>query len=374
MKLSAGLFPLVLSLLVPSLVSAQSIFDSLYEAQTILLYFDSGKHLLHADAEQELDAGMLITNGLSADKTLRITAHADSVGGFQYNEKLAKRRAASVAEALKKRGVPQSAIISITSFGERQLATHSATEEGLRLNRRAVIEIARKIPMSVFEGRVTDSKTGAGLESVVTFSSKTRNDSVQTDTSGRYSVRLPKDSVVRREVQAKEHFFESATFKVFGSPELYKKYKVSPDIQLPPATPGETAILRNLFFMGDQDVLLQVSKPELPKILKFLHLNPDLVIEIGGHINLPYPKKHNFTLAPGQTPEAYILSKQDSWKKDLSTRRAKTVFVWLVQNGIPQERMTFKGYDNTKMLFPHTINAQEQEQNRRVEITVIGKM
>ncbi len=367
-------FVLSLSLFFPSLSSAQSIFDSLYEAQTLPVYFETGKYQLDAAAEQVLDALSLSFKDLSTDKTLRITAYTDDVGGAIFNEKLAQQRGEAVANALKKRGVPANAIISVLAYGERKPAALNSTEEGRRLNRRALIEVAKKVPMRVFEGRISDKKTGAGIESLVTFQTKTRKDSVQTDTTGRYSVKLPKDSVVRMEIQAKDHFFESTTFKVFGSPELYKKYKVSPDIQLSPAEPGESAILRNLFFVGDQDVLLKMSEPELPKILRFLQLNPDLIIEVGGHINLPYPEKNNYVLAPGQTPAEYMLSKQELYKQHLSEARAKTVYIWLLKHGIPKERMTFKGYNNSKMLFPHTIDQFEQEQNRRVEITVTGKL
>ncbi len=357
----------------PAVFSAQSIFDSLYQAKTSTVYFATGQHHLDAEAERVLDSVLFGYNASNGAQTLRITAHTDSVGSASFNEKLAKRRGVEVAQAFKKRGVAESALISVVSFGERKPVVQNNSEEGRGLNRRASIEVAKKIPMSVFEGRVTDSKTGEGLESIVSFRSKTRRDSVKTDTTGHYSVRLPKDSVVRMEVQARDHFFESNVFKVYGSPELYKKYKISPDIQLPPADSGASIAVRNIFFVGDEAILLEMSKPELPNILRFLQLNPELVIEIGGHINLPYPKQHNYKLAPGQTPAEFIFSKEEPWRQKLSQKRAETVYAWLVQHGIPKERMSFKGYNNSKMLFPHATDAKEQEQNRRVEITIIGK-
>ena len=126
---------------------------------------------------------------------------------------------------------------------------------------------------------------------------------------------------------------------------------------LPPAKVGETAVLRDLFFVGDEDVLLQVSEPELPKILKFMQINPDLKIEIGGHINGP----------------GLIMENEPAWRRSLSERRAKTVYQYLLKHGIPAERMTCKGYMNTRMLFPKPNGEKEAEQNRRVEIKIIDR-
>ena len=41
--------------------------------------------------------------------------------------------------------------------------------------------------------------------------------------------------------------------------------KSPPVLALAPARAGEKAILNNLFFVGDQAVLLKTSEPELPK-------------------------------------------------------------------------------------------------------------
>ncbi|MBC7776434.1 MAG: OmpA family protein [Phycisphaerae bacterium] len=366
------LFPLLFCLVCHP-VSAQSLFDSLYDARILEVHFASGKADLDPDSKRILDTVLLYFQNMRGEKTVRITAHTDSVGNSIYNEKLSERRAAAVSNWLTTNGLPENAFISVTAFGERTPILSNHTEQGRYQNRRATVEIARRVPMTMLEGRVTDKSTGEGVETTVAFRTKTRQDSTRTDTMGRYRVQLPKDSIVKIEVVAKDYFFESITMKILGSPELYKKYNLSPDIVLPPATPGKKAVLRDLFFMGDQAILLKASEPELPKILKFMQLNPDLVIEIGGHVNVPYPKKHNFKLKPGQTPADYIMEKQESWKQSLSGRRAKTVRDYLLNHGIPASRMTLKGYKNAQMLFPHATDSNGQEMNRRVEIMVTGR-
>ena len=358
-----------LSTFIPPL-PAQSVFDSLYATRTFEVYFESGQADLDAEAQAILDTVASGFQILQGQKSVRITAHTDSVGRADYNEALAKRRANAVSVWLRQHGVPGDEIVSVQAFGERQPTNPNQTESGRRRNRRATVEVARVVPMTTLAGKITNQKTGVGVTATLTFRTKSRTDSIQTDTSGLYRVRLPKDSVVKIEAVAHHYFFESVVFKLYGSPELYKKYKISPNIALPPANPGEKMVLRDLFFVGDQAVLLKSSEPELPKILRFMQLNSDLNIEIAGHVNRPFPEAHHFPLKPGQTPAEYAMGLEPAWRISLSTERAKTVYQYLLRNGIPAERMTYKGYRNNEMLFPHANTTREMEQNRRVEIRV----
>ena len=129
-------------------------------------------------------------------------------------------------------------------------------------------------------------------------------------------------------------------------------------IPLLPIEVGEKVAIKNLYFVGNKAILLKKSIPELPKVLKFMQLNPKIKIEIAGHIN-----------APGRT-----LTQLKLWEKDLSTDRAKTVYDFLVENNIAEDRLTYKGYANTQMLFPKVNSSlTQQAQNRRVEIRILEK-
>jgi outer membrane protein OmpA-like peptidoglycan-associated protein len=368
------LFPALLCVAFNSL-QAQSLFDSLYDVRTLEIHFASGKSELSASSMLALDSLLGGFKGGSIEKTVRITAHTDSDGNTTFNEKLSVQRAESVSKWLLSNGLPEKSIISVSALGERDPVQSNKTEAGRQRNRRATVEVARRVPMALLEGQVTDKSTGQGIETIVSFRSKTRQDSARTDSMGRYSVRLPKDSVVKIEVVKKDYFFESFTMKIMGSPELYKKYKISPDIALPPAKPGEKAVLRDLFFVGDQAILLKASEPQLPVILKFMQLNPDLVIEIGGHVNvpIPYPEDQKFKLLPGQTAAEYMMAQQEPWKQTLSEKRAETILQYLIKNGIDASRMTAKGYKNGQMLYPFAREESKQQMNRRVEITITGR-
>ena len=128
-------------------------------------------------------------------------------------------------------------------------------------------------------------------------------------------------------------------------------------LQLPlkPATNGAAADIGNLYFVGNQPVLLENSKPELPKILRFMQLNPAMKIEIAGHVNRP------------NNPPV----DKDSWDFKLSEDRAKVVFNYLIEHEINVEQVSWKGYGNHQMRYPRASSEAEQALNRRVEIRVL---
>jgi chemotaxis protein MotB len=62
-----------------------------------------------------------------------------------------------------------------------------------------------------------------------------------------------------------------------------------------------------------------------------------------------------------------------SWEHKLSSARSKTVYKFLVENGIAKERLICKGYANWEMLFPLASSEEEMAANRRVEVRVLEK-
>jgi outer membrane protein OmpA-like peptidoglycan-associated protein len=339
----------------PISVYAQSVFDSLRLAHQAEVYFAFGKHELSAEAETTIQIFADQWAGLNPAVKLRITAHTDSVGSLENNLALSQRRALAVQAALIKRGLPADKI-ELAYFGERRPATKNTTEEGRQRNRRATLEAFTSIPMVPYSGQIKDQHSGEGIPALVHFSTRNRRDSVQTDPVGFYKVQLPKDSVVKIEAFAEGYFFKSMMQRIYGSPEMLQRMLDKPaELTLVPAKTGEKAAINNLFFVGNQAVLLKSSEPELPKVLKFMQINPKIQVEIAGHIN-----------HPGIAPEAL-----EKWEWELSVNRAKLVYEYLLKNGIAAARMTYEGYGNTEMLFPYLgASAEEQEQNRRVEIRV----
>ncbi|MFN8254816.1 MAG: OmpA family protein [Bacteroidales bacterium] len=114
---------------------------------------------------------------------------------------------------------------------------------------------------------------------------------------------------------------------------------------------GSTLILENILFETNSSILQNVSYNTLNQLISELNINPKLKLEISGHTDNVGTDEHN-----------QILSEQ----------RAQAVVNFLVKNGIASDRLTFKGYGNTK---PVADNSTEEgkAKNRRVEIKVIDK-
>lgn len=338
---------------------AQSLFDSIRVARTAEVYFATGEATLSTEANTMLDSISDFFKHNRRAESIRITAFTDSVGTFEKNLALSQERADSVQLSLTRRGIAADKI-TIAFFGEKRPAAENATEEGRQRNRRASVEVLLRIPMTQMKGQVIDQETGQGVPSLVVFSYKTLTDSTHTDTAGRYSVRLPENIPVKVDAYAEGYFFESVLRHTYGSKALLDKtINDNGEVRLQAARPGEKTVLKNFYFKGGMDVLLEASKPQLPKVLKFMQMNPSITVEIAGHINYPFWMSGPDELQPGDL----------DW--NLSERRAQMVYNYLVEHGIPAERMSWKGYGNSQMVKPNARSETDQEMNRRVEIRVL---
>jgi len=122
--------------------------------------------------------------------------------------------------------------------------------------------------------------------------------------------------------------------------------------KLKDAQVGESVRLPNLYFKNNSAVLVATSQPTLYDLLCIMEENPTLKIEIQGHI--------------------CCQTKSDQF--DVSTARARAVYLFLVRNHIDRKRMTFKGYGISRPLHPIPEKSeQEADENRRVEVMVVGK-
>lgn len=113
---------------------------------------------------------------------------------------------------------------------------------------------------------------------------------------------------------------------------------------------GDIVKLKDIYFYNNSPRLLPKSKPILYELLCVMNDNPKLKIQIQGH----------------------ICCQTDSGQYDVSESRAKAIFIFLLQNKINRKRMSYKGFGATKPVHPiPEQSAQEEEDNRRVEIMII---
>lgn len=120
------------------------------------------------------------------------------------------------------------------------------------------------------------------------------------------------------------------------------------DINLEKIKKGKMVKLNNIFFETNKYDLLSASIVELNILIEFIKMNKNIVIEIQGHTDSIGNEKDNLIL---------------------SENRAKSVFNYLVGNGIDAKQLSYKGFGKSR---PATTNSTEEGRqfNRRTEFVV----
>ncbi len=210
-------------------------------------------------------------------------------------------------------------------------------------------EDAILVPKSDYvKGKVLDKETELPLEARIELHDVQRDTLLSVfssdATTGEYYAILNRDGQYALYVEKQGYLFESRTFSdgEESSPKVI-------DFYLQPIKAGLTTRLNNIFFDTDQYALRQESKTELNKVVGFLKMNPEIRVEIAGHTD-------------DQGTEAY--------NKELSERRAESVYQYLIDSGIRSEQVRYRGYGESQ---PLADNATEQgrQQNRRIEFRVL---
>jgi outer membrane protein OmpA-like peptidoglycan-associated protein len=118
------------------------------------------------------------------------------------------------------------------------------------------------------------------------------------------------------------------------------------------AAVGTTIRLKNINFYNMTPRILPKSKPILYDLLCALQENPNLKIEIQGHICCQKIFDIN----------------------GLSVMRARAIYNYLIGQKINRKRLSYKGFGTSKPLHPiPEQSSQEEEENRRVEILILEK-
>lgn len=114
---------------------------------------------------------------------------------------------------------------------------------------------------------------------------------------------------------------------------------------------GSKLLTSNLYFRKNSNKLVPQSETLLEKYLQVLVENPSIKVEAGGHTDSLGPAADNISL---------------------STRRAQLIKDWLVGKGIDPDRISVKGYGESRPLSTNDDEEDGRELNRRVEIRVMS--
>jgi outer membrane protein OmpA-like peptidoglycan-associated protein len=140
---------------------------------------------------------------------------------------------------------------------------------------------------------------------------------------------------------------------------------------------GHSFTLDKVYFFGNSAVAVSKSRGQLDELVKFMETHKNSKITVNGHTNgqnisQPYfrPRKNAvrflFAETDDQQFDGNLVKEFKASATKLSMLRAKTVKLYLVNQGISGKRITVKGWGDTQMIVD--INARNSYINRRVEI------
>jgi outer membrane protein OmpA-like peptidoglycan-associated protein len=304
------------------------------------ILFEFGRYRITAENRSKLDELFQASKEVD-DFFIEVTAHTDSIGKMENNLRLSNNRANAVKEYLAVKGIPPSQI-NAQVFGESSPIADNTTEEGRQRNRRAQVILYKRMVM-------VPDEVEPPVEEVVEEAPPIVEEVIEEEPVEEVIPEMEEEEpapVEEKPIEEPIIIIEEVTLEDSEPRPLEENIT---DVKV-----GEAFDLENLYFVGDQDVLLETSRPELEKLHRFMQLNPNIRIEIAGHIN------YQGALDP------------NTLDYRLAEFRARNVYDYLIQQGVEAWRLSYKGYGNSQMRFPDPTTEQEAEKNRRVEVKVIG--
>lgn len=269
------------------------------------VYFDSNKFDLTTKEKQSLN------NWVSANKNNKIVAihgFTDEVGTTGFNDTLAQKRVDFIFQNVKNQ-IKIREDFKTRSFGESFNQSVNKAE-----NRKVTI-------FYILEKDLPREDEILGIKKVI-------------------KEEQPKPEIVYPEKLVFEN--PNGTKSEFKLDRVFMK-------TMGEAKPGEKLKIENLNFIINTFAVVNESRGKMYELLLVLQKNPQLKIEIQGHLCcMPVDRT------------------------DLSTQRAKAIYNFLIQNEIDKSRLSYKGFGSTQPIYPlPEKDEKERAANRRVEILII---
>jgi len=204
--------------------------------------------------------------------------------------------------------------------------------------------------VSYFAGKIYDVKTkkplAANFELIDLESEKVIVQSESNPKSGEFLVTLPSGRNYALNASKDGYLFYSENFALKDN---NNNTPFKQDVPMNPIEIGEKIVLKNIFFETAKYDLKAESMVELKKLKSFLNDNSSIKIEISGHTDNVGNENAN---------------------QILSENRAKTVYNYLIKEGIVETRLSWKGYGAN---LPISDNDTElgRSKNRRTEFKIL---
>lgn len=200
---------------------------------------------------------------------------------------------------------------------------------------------------NIFDAKMPSKKLGAMFELIDLKNGDIVMTSFSDATTGHFLVPLKLNSEYALNVSKDCYMFFSEHYNLQQQDSNTKSVELN--IPLQPIEVGGTVVLENVFFDTDKYVLKESSRVELQKLIEFMNFNKLIKVQINGHTDNTGDKQKNLIL---------------------SENRAKAVTEYLISKGIAKERLTFKGFGDSKPVVPND-SEEHKAMNRRTEFTIL---
>lgn len=222
----------------------------------------------------------------------------------------------------------------------------------------SLYEAARPNPVTYVKGKVTDAQSDRGVAAqleVIDLSNEQRLTIAFTDEKGLFLFCLPAGKDYALHVNNEKYLFHSTHFSLQEENDFNHPYLLNVPLEKIPAAASDVTgtlqpiVLENIFFKTGSADLEKSSFIELDRLYSMLTQNALLKIKINGHTDNVGKEGANM---------------------ELSTARAKAVYDFLIQKGIPAGRLSYQGYGEKRPIADNN-TAVGRKKNRRTEFEVI---
>jgi len=158
------------------------------------------------------------------------------------------------------------------------------SESGKDIYKFELYKEARPQPVSYMTGKVFNKETAKPLTAKFELIDIKSADVVMEAFSGKdgsFLVCIPTNKDYALNVSKEGFLFFSEHFSLSGIHEAVSPYHR--DVPMSPIIAGQKTVLRNVFFEYNSFRLREESRIELNKLVEFLNLNSEVIMEIGGH-------------------------------------------------------------------------------------------
>ncbi|MBO6515620.1 MAG: OmpA family protein [Bacteroidia bacterium] len=334
-----------------------STYAQSFEQKTVSIYFPSNGDQLNAEAKSQIRKTFLDLNEYLV-KQVYVEGHTDSDASMAYNVSLATRRADNTKDFLLSQGIKSDRIF-LESFGEMKPISGNKAQ-----NRRVQITIVYEI--KAFDENILVKQGDARIIQVSTFHANTRKPlpcsyvvekrkrNRFANTNAKAVCYFDRSKYGDLDITFSKHGFLNESVSIHEKDVRNTGDTLQVKVYLKPVEVVQKLRFDHIYFYTDTDNFKPESKPELEKMLTMLKEFPSLYVEIQGHMNF------------SETRQANVF--QRIYNHDLSHKRARAVYDFLVSRGIDKKRLTYKGLSNFRMIFPNPKTAEEADQNKRVEV------